>query len=89
MGQGIGVRIGGGVIAGKERAGETAVNAGHHGMNVTAPAAENGSLFRQLIRKQIPCTVVGILDQDILTPGTERALTGGTDLPGHLLTERI
>ena len=77
------------MIAGENRAGEARVNAGHHRVDVAAPAAEDAHALRQLGGDQVARAVVRVLNQQILASGGERALAGGGDLAGHLAAERL
>ena len=77
------------MIAGENRAGEARVNAGHHRVDVAAPAAEDAYALRQLGGDQVARAVVRVLNQQILASGGERALAGGGDLAGHLAAEGL
>ena len=77
------------MIAGENRAGEARVNAGHHRVDVAAPAAEDAHALRQLGGDQVARAVVRVLNQQILASGGERALAGGGDLAGHLAAEGL
>ena len=65
------------------------VNAGHHRVDVAAPAAEDAHALRQLGGDQVARAVVRVLNQQILASGGERALAGGGDLAGHLAAEGL
>ena len=77
------------MIAGENCAGEARVNAGHHRVDVAAPAAEDAHALRQLGGDQVARAVVRVLNQQILASGGERALAGGGDLAGHLAAEGL
>ena len=89
MGERVGVRVGRGMVAGEDGAGEAGVDARHHGMDVTAPAAEDAHALGKLGGNQVARAVVRILDEQVFTACGECAFAGGGDLAGHLMAERL
>ena len=77
------------MIAREKCAREAGVNAGHHRVDVAAPAAEDAHALRQFGGNQVARAVVRVLNQQIFTTGGESALACGGDFAGHLAAERL
>ena len=65
------------------------VNAGHHRVDVAAPAAEDAHALRQLGGDQVARAVVRVLNQQISHPAAKAPSQAAATSAGHLAAERL
>ena len=89
VGQRVAVVAGGRVVACEDARVEALVEALHHAVRITHPAADEADLAGQLVGDQIACAVMGVFDDDVRRAVEECGIGGGGDFACHLLAEII
>ena len=87
MGEGIAVAPGLGVIPQEHDRIEAFVELLHHAEGMAAPGPNEAHAFRQPCGDDVAAAAMGVLDDDLIRPGSDRSFAGRDHLGGHRLAE--